>query len=294
VVVDVLAELSLVVAYTFIFGSIYLGMALGFTITTGVLRIFNLAYGAIFLLAVYGTWMFWNDLGIGLIESIVLSIALVAIFTYVVYQLVIVKFAELEDYMLAALVAVFVIVEEIIGWAYPEIVGVYVPTTIYGEMIPFGAANIPGQYVVTAFISLALLALYLLFFTKTKNGFIMRAISQDMFASKLVGVNFNRTFALAMIIAAIPPGIIMLLISPIGPLNPHIGWYVFTFAILVAVLGGLGNLKGSIMAAYIIGFIQSFVGFLLDPRLMLLIALIVVMFVLIVRPKGLAQAETIW
>ncbi|MDI9610782.1 MAG: branched-chain amino acid ABC transporter permease [Archaeoglobaceae archaeon] len=289
-----LAELSLIVAYTFIFGSMYLGIALGFTLTTGVLRVFNLAYGAIFLIAVYGTWMFWNDLGFGLIESIVLAIALVSLFTYAVYRIVILKFAELEDYMLAALVAVFVIIEELIAYAYPEIVGVYLPTTIYGELVSFGEANVPGQYVVTAFVSLAMLAVYLLFFTRTKNGFIMRAISQDMFASKLVGVNFNRTFALAMIIASIPPAIIMLLISPIWALNPYIGWSVFTIAILVAVLGGLGNLKGSVIAAYIIGLIQASVGFMLDPRLMLLVALVVVMAVLIVRPKGLARAETIW
>lgn len=286
--------LSLIIAYTFVNGSLYLGMALGFTITTGVLRVFNLAYGAIFLIAIYGTWMFWNDLGLGLIESIILAVLLVAVFTYAVYRIVILKFAELEDYMLAALVAVFVIVEELIGYAYPEIVGVYVPTMIYTELVPFGEANIPGQYLVTAFVSLAMLAIYLFFFIKTKNGFIMRAISQDMFASKLVGVNFNRTFALAMVIASIPPAIVMILISPIWALNPYIGWTVFTYAILVAVLGGLGNLKGSIMAAYIIGFIQASVGFLLDPRLMLLIALIVVLAVLIVRPKGLARAETIW
>lgn len=286
--------LSLIIAYTFVNGSLYLGMALGFTITTGVLRVFNLAYGAIFLIAIYGTWMFWNDLRFGLIESIILAILLVAVFTYVVYRVVILKFAELEDYMLAALVAVFVIVEELIGYAYPEIVGVYVPTMVYEELVPFGAASIPGQYLVTAFVSLAMLAIYLLFFIKTKNGFIMRAISQDMFASKLVGVNFNRTFALAMVIAAIPPAIVMILISPIWALNPYIGWTVFTYAILVAVLGGLGNLKGSIMAAYIIGFIQASVGFLLDPRLMLLVSLIVVMIVLILRPRGLARAETIW
>ncbi|MEM0302559.1 MAG: branched-chain amino acid ABC transporter permease [Archaeoglobaceae archaeon] len=292
--VRVLDVLSLILAYTFVNGSMYLGMALGFTITTGVLRVFNLAYGAIFLIAVYGTWMFWNDIGLGLLESILLSIVLVAAFTYVVYRAVILKFAALEDYMLAALVAVFVIVEELIGYAYPEIVGVYIPTTIYNELVPFGEANVPGQYVVTALVSLGLLAIYLIFFTKTKNGFIMRAISQDMFASKLVGVNFNRTFALAMVIASIPPAIVMLLISPIWALNPYIGWTVFTIAILVAVLGGLGNLKGSIMAAYIIGFIQAIVGFLLDPRLMLLVALVVVMIVLVIRPKGLARAETIW
>lgn len=285
---------ALIFSYTFIFGSLYLGIALGFTIITGVLRIFHLGYGAIFLIAAYGTWMFWRDAGFGFVESAVLSMALVALFSFIVYQIIIKKFWKVEDYLLAALIAVFIIIEELVNYAYPEIVGVYLPTTVIGGSISVGPASIPGQLAVTSVIAIILVLVYLAIFKRTKIGLIMRAISQDVFASKLVGVNFDRMFIIAMILASIPPAIIMLFIAPIWALNPFIGWPLFTYAILVSVLGGLGNLRGTIMASYIIGFIHAAVGFALDPRLMLLVSLVVVIAVLIFRPQGLARAETIW
>jgi branched-chain amino acid transport system permease protein len=290
----VLDVAALIFSYTFIFGSLYLGIALGFTIITGVLRIFHLGYGAIFLIAAYGTWMFWKDVGFGFIESIVLSFALVALFSFLIYQVVIKKFWEMEDYLLAALIAVFIIIEELVNYAYPEIVGVYLPTTIIEGSISIGPASIPGQLAATSVIAILMVICYLLIFTKTKTGLIMRAISQDIFASQLVGVNFDRMFIVAMILASLPPAIIMLLIAPIWALNPFIGWPLFTYAIVVSVLGGLGNLRGTIMASYIIGFIHAAVGFSLDPRLMLLASLVVVVAVLVFRSEGLARAETIW
>lgn len=284
----------LIFSYTFIFGSLYLGIALGFTIITGVLRVFHLGYGAIFLIAAYGTWMFWKDVGLGFAESMVMSLVLVAVFSFFVYQIVIKRFWKVEDYLLAALIAVFIIIEELVNYAYPEIAGVYLPTTIIEGSIPVGPASVPGQLAATSVIAIALVAIYLLIFAKTKTGLIMRAISQDIFASQLLGVNFDRMFVIALIIASLPPAIIMLLIAPIWALNPFIGWPLFTYAILASVLGGLGNIRGTIMASYIIGFIHAAVGFSIDPRLMLLVSLIVVVAVLIFRPEGLARAETVW
>lgn len=289
-----LETVILIFSYTFIFGSLYLGIALGFTMITGVLRVFHLGYGALFLIAAYGTWMFWNDVGLGFLESILLSFVLIALFSYFTYQLIVKKFWDAEDYLLAALIAVFIIIEELVNYAYPEIVGVYLPTTLIEGSISFGSASIPGQLAATSVIAIAMVAVYLFIFIRTKIGLIMRAISQDVFASQLVGVNFDKMFAIAIIIASIPPAVIMLLIAPIWALNPFIGWPLFTYAIIVSVLGGLGNLRGTIMAAYIIGFIHAAVGFSLDPRLMLLVSLIVVVAVLIFRPEGLAKAETIW
>ncbi|MEM1999324.1 MAG: hypothetical protein QW127_05915, partial [Archaeoglobaceae archaeon] len=92
---DILAYIFL---YTFIFGSLFLGTALGFTIITGVLRVFHLGYGATFLIVAYGTWMFWKDVGTDFIASIILSFALIALFTVAVYKLVISKFLQMEDY----------------------------------------------------------------------------------------------------------------------------------------------------------------------------------------------------
>lgn len=289
-----LEVLAYIFLYTFIFGSIFLGTALGFTIITGVLRVFHLGYGATFLIVAYGTWFFWNDVGVDFVASILLSFALMALFTVVVYKLIISKFLQMEDYLLAALLSAFIIIEEFVNFVYPEIVGVYLPTSITRETLTIGGANVPAQLAVVALSAVAITAIYLLFLTKTKVGLIMRAISQDPFASKLMGVNFDRMFILALFVASIPPGIIILLISPVWALNPFIGWPLFTYAILATVLGGLGNLKGTIMASYILGLTFAVTGFAINPRMMLLAALVLVIVVLVFKPRGLARAETIW
>ncbi|MEM4291958.1 MAG: branched-chain amino acid ABC transporter permease, partial [Archaeoglobaceae archaeon] len=268
---DILAYIFL---YTFIFGSLFLGTALGFTIITGVLRVFHLGYGATFLIVAYGTWMFWKDVGTDFIASIILSFALIALFTVAVYKLVISKFLQMEDYLLAALLSVFIIIEEFVNFVYPEVVGVYLPTSVTKETLTLAGASVPAQLAVVALSAIAITVIYLLFLTRTKVGLIMRAISQDPFASKLMGVNFDRMFILALFVASIPPGLIILLISPVWALNPFIGWPLFTYAILATVLGGLGNLKGTIMASYILGFVFAVTGFAINPRMMLLAALV--------------------
>jgi len=287
----VYAELMLTLVYTFLFGSQYLGIALGFSIIAGILRIFYIAYPILFLIPAYGTWMFWRDVGLPFELSMVLSFALMFALSVVIYKFVANKFLEAEDYMLAAFLLIFLMVEQTINLVYPESAGVSLPTLI----IPGTVLGISGQLLLVSIASLAMTALYIVFFVKTKTGLIMRAISQSYLYSKIMGINFDLMFAMAMIIASIPPGVVMLLISSVGPFNPRMGWMLFSYGIMVAVLGGLGNLRGTIIAAYVIGFVESAVAFVFSqPRLSSLICLIVVAIMLALRPKGLARAESIW
>jgi branched-chain amino acid transport system permease protein len=289
------AELMLILIYTFLFGSTYLGTALGFSIITGILRIFYLAYPVLFLIPAYGTWMLWHDLGLPFEFSMILSFALVFATSFALYKFMVNKFLEMEDYMLAALLLVFLIIQEVINLVYPESAGVYLPTLIIPGTISVWFLSIPGQFLLVSIISITMTAFYVMFFVKTKTGLIMRAVSQSYLFSKIMGVNFDLMFTIAMMIASIPPGVVMLLLSPVWALNPHIGWTLFSYGIMVAVLGGLGNLKGTIIAAYVIGFIHSVVSFAFyQPRLSGLICLIIIVIILSLRPRGLARAETVW
>lgn len=287
-------ELLLSLIYTFIFGSMYLGIALGFSVVVGILRIFNLAYPLFFLIAAYGSWLFWHDLSLPFIPSIVLSFVLIAVVSYVIYKFVVNKFMEAEDYMLAALILVFLAIEQLISIVYPEAVGVFIPTRVVIGSIEIGPASLPAQYLVIAGASLTMVVLFAVFFLKTRTGLIMRAISQSYLASRIIGVNFGLMFAIAMVLGSIPPAVVMLLLAPVWALNPFIGWTLFAYGIMVAVLGGLGNLRGTIIAAYVVGAIYSFVAFLINPRLAGLACLVVVVIILALRPRGLARAETIW
>ena len=289
------AELVLASVYTFLFGSFYLGIALGLSIIAGVLRVFFISYPIYFLIPTYGTWMFWRTFGLPFELSIALSFALMFAAAALIYKFLVKHYLEDEGHMLIAFFVIMLTLQEAVNWAYPEAAGVYLPTLIIPGTIDVGPVKVPGQFLLVSLVSLAMIASYIVFFIKTKTGIIMRAVSQEYYLSRVMGINFDRMYAIAMMISSIPLGVVSLLIVPIWALNPFVGWTLFNYGIMVAVLGGLGNLKGTIIAAYIIGLIHSVVAFVFNqPRLSSLMCLIIVLIILALRPRGLARAESVW
>jgi len=290
-----LDTLQIILIYTFIFGSLYLLVTLGFTIICGVLRIFNLGYGITFLIAVYGVWIFTKELGFGLIPAILGMIVLQCAFTLgVIYFPIVKRYAEKEELLLTSLLLVALIVEQAINYQYPVTAGVNIPTTIIPGSIKIGLTTIPIQMLVVAGIAIITTIAVLLFLLKTKIGLVIRAVSQDSESSQLMGANVNVVYAIAMILAVIPPTIAILTIAPVWSIDPQLGGPLLQIAILVSILGGLGNIKGTMMAAYIVGFVASAVAFLINPKLMNLAILVLVLIVLMFKPQGIARSESLW
>jgi len=284
-----------ILIYGFIMGAIYLLIALGFSLVCGVLRIFHLGYAYIFPLTIYGTWMFMRELGLSMIPSIVCMVILQFIVCYLIYKFIIKRYLHDELTLLTALLLVALIVEQASSWRYPIQEGVYLETTLISGIVEIGSAVIPAQLVTGAIVGLVLTALFALFFTKTKAGLAVRAISQDIDSSRVVGINVESLYILIMMIVLIPVIIGMLLVGPVWMIEPGMGWHYMTIAILVAVLGGLGNIKGTIIASFLIGITHATMCFVVgEPRFMNLSALILVMFILIARPQRIARSESVW
>ncbi|MDD2276681.1 MAG: branched-chain amino acid ABC transporter permease [Smithellaceae bacterium] len=284
-----------VLVFTFVMGSIYLLLALGFSLICGVLRIFHLGYAYIFPLTVYGTWMFMSALGWPLIPSIFGMIAVQFIVSIIIYKGMIKKYMTTEDVLLTALLLVALIVEQAANYFYPIQAGVYLETTLAEGTYQFGDAVVPKQLIIGSFIALAMTGAFVFFFLKTKTGMAIRALSQDIYSSKIVGINVEWLYMFTMMLVLLPVIIGMLIVAPVWSLDPGMGWMYMVTAILVAVLGGLGNIKGTILASFLIGFAHAFVCFVLgEPRFMNLSALILVMVILIIRPQGLARSESLW
>ncbi len=284
-----------VLVFTFVMGSIYLLLALGFSLICGVLRIFHLGYAYIFPLTVYGTWMFMSALGWPLIPSIFRMIAVQFIVSIIIYKGMIKKYMTTEDVLLTALLLVALIVEQAANYFYPIQAGVYLETTLAEGTYQFGDAVVPKQLIIGSFIALAMTGAFVFFFLKTKTSMAIRALSQDIYSSKIVGINVEWLYMFTMMLVLLPVIIGMLIVAPVWSLDPGMGWMYMVTAILVAVLGGLGNIKGTILASFLIGFAHAFVCFVLgEPRFMNLSALILVMVILIIRPQGLARSESLW
>jgi branched-chain amino acid transport system permease protein len=284
-----------VVVFTFVMGSIYLLLALGFSLICGVLRIFHLGYAYIFPLTVYGTWMFMSALGWPLIPSILGMIAVQFIVSIIIYKGMIKKYMATEDVLLTALLLVALIVEQAANYFYPIQTGVYLETTLASGTYQFGYALVPKQLIIGSLIALAMTGAFVFFFVKTKTGMAIRALSQDIYSSKIVGINVETLYMFTMMIVLLPVIIGTLITAPVWSVEPAMGWMYMVTAILVAVLGGLGNIKGTIIASFLIGFTHAIVCFVFgEPRFMNLSALILVMIILIIRPQGLARSESLW
>jgi branched-chain amino acid transport system permease protein len=283
-----------IVVYTFILGSLYLLVSLGFSLISGVLRVFNLGYGIVFTLAAYLVWMCMRDFGLGLIPSIILMVAFQLGITYAMYRGIILRYFEREEILLTALILVANIVEQAVNYKYPIIAGVSIPTTLAPGTLDILGVAIPKQLIIAAIVGLIFTALFVIFFLKSKFGLITRAISQDPQSSLLMGANVTRFFGYACLLSVIPPIVCTLLIAPVWAIDPFMGSSFLMTAIPISILGSLGNLRGSIISSYIIGFVHSIVSFALNPRFMGLAALVVVIAVLVFKPEGITRSESLW
>jgi branched-chain amino acid transport system permease protein len=287
--------LQVVLIYAFLLGSLYLLISLGFSIICGVLRIFHLGYAYLFTLTVYLTWMFMKELGLGLFPAIVGMVILQFIISVLIYKGIIIKYVQREEILLTGLLLFSIIVEQVVNYRYPIQAGVYVQTTLINGSTRIGMAVISNQLLVGAGIALLLTFFFVLFFLKTKTGLAVRAISQDIYSSRIIGVNVQRLYVFTMMLVLIPVILGTLIVAPVWSVEPGMGSLYMTTAILVAILGGLGNIKGTIIASFLIGLTHALVSFVLgEPRFMNLSALVLVMIILMVRPQGIAKSEALW
>jgi len=291
----VLVTVETTLIYTFLLGSLYLLVSLGFSLICGVLRIFHLGYAYIFTATIYFTWMFMSLFGWGLIPSIAAMLVIQAGIAIAIYKGLIVRYIKREEIIILGLLFVAIILEQSALRFYPIQTGVYLETTMVPGLSKIGQVTVSNQLIFAAILGIVTTGLFVLFFLKTKLGLAVRAISYDIYSSRLMGIQVERVFMFIMVLVLIPVILATLAIAPIWAVEPSMGWGYMIIAILVSVLGGLGNIRGTIIASYIIGFCNSVVGFVIaQPLYMGLSALIVVLIMLIVRPQGIAKSETVW
>lgn len=289
------ALITNILVYTLIWGSIYLLISIGFSLICGVLRIFHLGYGITFVIAAYGMWFFLSDMQMGVIPSILLMLVLqIVIAIFVFYKAVFQRYLDEEENLLVISILFFLAASHFANWLYPVTAGVSLPTTLVHGMVSIGAVNISGQMVAAALVGIIVTLLFVLMFLKTRTGLIIRAMSQDLTAAKLMGASVDNMYYLSMGLAVIPPSLCVVMIAPFWGIDPHMGQPLLITALLIAILGGLGNLKGNIIASYLIAFIHFSTSFLLAPRFMAFAALFVTLVFLIVKRGGIVAGETIW
>lgn len=272
-------------------GGTYALIAIGLNLQYGVARIMNLANGE--MLVIGGFTAFWAYTGAGLspLLTVFILAPLAFALNWLIYRVMMVPLVkraksrgQLEvDSILATFGLSFVLVGLMLaafGGDYFSYSYLAVPVQIVGDTYALNR--------VMAFIMAVIICgLIYLWLNKTRAGMSIRAIATAPDAARLVGINVRRLSALAFALGGAVTAVGGAYISTFVTLDASTG-VVFTLkALIIVIMGGVGDVRGTIVAALLLGVLESFVAALIDPGLTLAAAYALFITILLFRPQGL-------
>ncbi len=163
-----------------------------------------------------------------------------------------------------------------------------VTTSYSGFNVSLGGIVIPLARLITFFAALLLVGGLYLFLNRTELGRAIRATAQDREAARLMGVNVRRIHALTFALGAGVTGLAGSLVTAFFPIYPYMGQSYTLFAFCVVVLGGMGYVPGALWGGMTLGVVQSLTGTFLSSGLSLIITFLLLFFMLLLRPRGIA------
>ena len=276
-----------IVISSLINGSIYAILAIGFSLIFGVARIVNIAHTAFYMLASYCIYYMTNKLGIHSILAMMVAVLVVTILGLISYKLFIDPIREHEAAVLIATIALAMALQEIMLLFFSGDF-LSVPPLIEGFFSILGVKVFYQQFL-TFVVVLVILAALRAFLMKSRLGLAIRSTAQDREIANLMGMNESRVAMLTVGISVALAGLAGAVVVPLTILNPFMWLHPLIMMMAVVVLGGLGSIKGSFIAAYILGFAEALVVFLapMGAYLKDSVALSIMILVLLIRPGGL-------
>lgn len=268
-------------------GSTYALLAIGFSLIFGVARIVNVAHTAFYMLAAYFIYYGTHKLGLHPALCMLVAILPVTLIGLLSYRLFIDPIREHEGAVLIATIALAMAMQEIMLLLFTgDFLGV--PSLIEGYRMVFGV-KVAYQQLLSIAVALLVLAVVWAFLLKTRLGLAIRSTAQDREVANLMGMNESRVAMITMGVSVGLAAFTGAVIAPLTIVNPFMWMPPLIMMMAVVVLGGLGSIKGSFVGAYILGFAEALVVFLLPMGSYLKgsVALSIMILVLLIRPEGL-------
>ena len=269
-------------------GSVLGLMALGLTLIWGALRMLNLAHGSLYLVGGYVAWTLinWYELPIWPAFFVgVIATALVGLVLQITLINPILGKPGWDNASLIATVGASIALESIVLLIYGARVK-QMPVALEGQFTigTISKANQGLLIIVAALLSLFLLSAFL---RNSRHGMAIRAVSQQTDAAQLMGIPTRQIFLIVMIVSAALAGLAGVLLSSIFYLTPTAGFNPMIKALVVTIFGGLGSIKGTIWAAYIIGLLEAFLIVYMGASWALPGLFLFMIVMLVIRPNGL-------
>lgn len=269
-------------------GSIYALVALGYTMVYGIILLLNFAHGDIIMFGSYVAWIALVQLGLNPVIAVLL-----AIFGCVVLGVLIdkVAYAPLREAPRLSILITAIGVSYLLENGVQLLLGAdakVVPSIIdLGTVQVFGS-TLSGTALLTVAVTIVATVVLTLLVQKTRLGKAMRAVSEDMGAARLMGVNVNSTISFTFAVGSALAGIAAILYSmAYQQVSPTMGVMLGTKAFVAAVLGGIGSIPGAVIGGLIVGFSEVFVAAFGLSVWQDAVVFLLLILVLVVKPTGL-------
>jgi len=265
--------------------AIYAMLAVGFTLIFGVARILNLAHGSFYALGAYGAYFLTSQLKLPLLPASLLAIAAVALFGVGVERVLIRPMRHSQLAVLMITLAAALVIEQALflgfGSEYRN-----VPAFIEAKY-HIGGVDVAGARLLALGVGTLVIAALWTFIQRTRLGSAILAISQDPQAAQYMGIPSDRIFSLVMGISAALAATAGILAGPFLTVQPTMWLLPIVKAFAIVVVGGLGSIPGSILAALMLGYAETLVGYLVSTAWTEIVSVLATLLMLVVRPAGI-------
>ncbi len=272
-----------------VLSSIYILVALGFGLQLSIMGIFNFAHGAVYMIGAYVTYGLSVGLGLNPWVSLLLSVIVVGASGLFLEKFCFRPFQSQPTKMIVIAIAVTLILQSAVEVTLGGVTRA-LPAFVPG-ILRAGFISVDTERILTFGIGAVLLATMTFLIQKTKIGQQMLAVAQDPEGAALQGIDTHRTAATATVIACATAALSGSLMATIFSMNPFMGDNILLKAIQVVILSGIGSLGGILAGGLIMGLLNAFLPVLTDASVGELITILIVIMILLIRPKGLFGYE---
>jgi len=274
-----------------IIGGIYAVIAVGLNLIYGTMRLLNIAHGELIMLGAYTTYWLYTLFGVSPLISMLLVLVLSAVIGWIVCRIIflpIIRTSKSVDILQSNSLLIFfglsIIFSNVASLLWTSDIRGYSYMT---QVLTVAGVPLMMNRLLALIVSVVVCLISYLFIQKTMTGKAIRALIQDREASRLVGINTDLVYFISFCTAFAMAGLAGCLLSMFYEITPFMGFPYTIIAFIVIVLGGLGNIFGSLIGGFMLGILETVGVSLTSPGLRPILSYSVFILIILVRPKGI-------
>src|SRR3954469_1025934 len=277
----------------FAISALYALGATGFTLIFGVSGVLNLSHGAIMVAAAVAAWAAASILNVGTYAGALIGVGVALLTSFATYFAVVkpiqdsrrIPNEEKEIFVLTGTLLWGIMIQEVIAYFFTNNAKTVLPI-VEGDIAILGVRT-PRNEVFTAVVCCFVIALLWALVNRTRTGKAVLAASMNPRGVTLLGLELTNIYIVVWAIYGILAGIAGVLLGMFLGVSSYSVGPLTASAFSIVVLGGLGSVSGSLIAAFVVGYLETLTAYLVSPAYRTIPALLLLVFVMYIRPQGL-------